>query len=102
MNWILIEMLTEENDMSYEPKHYVQVEMRKVETQAAIEKNQRLLVSSGNWRTCLNCEHFTEVTVMSPNERENKTYKHCGLYRAVPPPEVIVHGCKDWQDEIPF
>lgn len=39
-------------------------------------------------RTCLNCDFW----------RENK----CKKYDAVPPPEVVVFACDEWEMDIPF
>ena len=65
-----------------------EVEKRKVEEHEAIKKHQDLLMRTHTWRTCLNCDNWSQ----------NK----CIKFKAVPPPHVIVNGCKDWEDDIPF
>jgi hypothetical protein len=67
----------------------------KDELQATLEKHQRRLIDAHIWRTCLNCINWYEVPM------SGKTYV-CQLYKATPPPQVIVHGCRDWDDDIPF
>lgn len=76
------------------------VQARKDEEQAAIEKHQKLLVRSNIWRTCLNCSQF----VCRQRVVNNQTYddKHCSLFQMVPPPHVILHGCREWEGDIPF
>jgi hypothetical protein len=92
-------MNTEQFDA--EAQRLAMVVKRKQEEQNAIERMQGFLVRSRNWRTCLNCDHFREVTVALHTQRT--TYKHCTIAKQVPPPEVIVHGCKEWtNDDIPF
>jgi hypothetical protein len=64
-------------------------EQRAVEE--AILKHQKRLLDAKLWRSCLNCINWIE----KPNIG-------CMKFRALPPPNVIVHGCKDWEDDIPF
>lgn len=42
------------------------------------------------WMCCFNCEHFADGTLT------------CNKFHAQPPAKVIVHGCRDWEDRIPF
>lgn len=62
---------------------------------------QERIVRSQNWTTCLNCEHWQEVTTVKGQE-DAKKEKGCSKYGVVPPPEVLVHGCPEWDGEIPF
>ena len=48
------------------------------------------LWGKGYGRNCVNCDRW------KPKEQQ------CGLYNALPPAEVIVTGCKDHTDLIPF
>lgn len=49
------------------------------------------LIQSNAWQCCLNCERFSTVKgVCTFNNNQ------------VPPPQVIVLGCKDYTDDIPF
>ncbi len=41
-------------------------------------------------RNCPSCDLWDQVKV------------ECGLYHAVPPPNVIVDGCEKFRNEIPF
>lgn len=53
-------------------------------------------LDQGLFRSCLNCSHWTgENPVNVPAE-------NCGLHRARPPARVIVTGCDDHSDIIPF
>ncbi len=89
------------NEFDAEAQRLAGVEKRKRAEQEAVEEKQKLLVRSNYWRTCINCEHFRDVRKVLLTKETN--YKHCSLYKAVPPPEVILHGCKEWQnDDIPF
>ena len=56
---------------------------------------QKLVVRQSGWRTCLNCINWREVPMSGQT-------MICGLYKATPPPNIIVHGCRDWEDDIPF
>lgn len=56
---------------------------------------QERLIRTGQWATCLNCEHWVEIPM------SNKTMT-CGKYNQTPPLEVIVVGCSEWVDKIPF
>lgn len=64
---------------------------------------QKKLVDRCMLITCINCDHWEaaektdlitgEIIVQEP---------HCGLFKQLPPPEVIVYGCPHWVDYIPF
>lgn len=58
---------------------------------------QSKIIRTGHWVSCMNCEHFKVG-----NSIEKNTNELCGLYKARPPAHVIVHGCKDHIDDIPF
>lgn len=78
------------------------IQLEAVELHAALLKKQKLLIEANYWRTCLNCDNFKEITVAKLPGKP-VTYQHCSKFQAVPPPEVIVHGCKDhFYDDIPF
>lgn len=64
---------------------------RKEREQASIVDHQERLLYANIWRSCLNCINWSE----KPN-------LGCRIYKALPPPKVIVHGCRDWDDDIPF
>ncbi len=52
------------------------------------------LVSSGRWRSCLNCEYWVgHAGLVAP---------HCDMFKAMPPPHIIVTGCNEHIDNIPF
>jgi hypothetical protein len=53
-------------------------------------------LDQGLFRSCLNCEHWTgENPTNAPPEQ-------CRKFRARPPARVIVTGCDDHTDLIPF
>lgn len=58
---------------------------------------QNKIIRSGHWVTCLNCEHFKVH-----NDVGNNKDDICGLFKMRPPSHVIVNGCKDHIDDIPF
>jgi len=49
----------------------------------------------GLFRSCLNCEHWIEGP---PDNRQQM----CGKYKMRPPTKIIVCGCDDHTDNIPF
>lgn len=55
---------------------------------AAQQNQQKLVVDKHAWITCLNCEYWKD--------------EQCSLFRAVPPGSVIVHGCEEHVERIPF
>jgi len=61
-------------------------------THEAIEDHQSILIKAAIWRTCLNCDNW----------RLTKLGNLCALYNVLPPPSVIVHGCQEHIDDIPF
>jgi hypothetical protein len=62
---------------------------------------QKELILGIAWQTCLNCEHWTELTVVNVGAQD-QTMHRCGLFSAVPPPHIIVNGCRDYEAKIPF
>lgn len=50
---------------------------------------QQKLINGEIWQTCLNC--------LSWNGE-----KGCMMFKAMPPPHIIVSGCKDHENDIPF
>ena len=54
----------------------------------AVTKHQTLVVNGNGWRCCANCLRWDG--------------KQCGYFKAVPPPHIILHGCKDHETDIPF
>lgn len=67
------------------------------EKQAAIVEHQNSLLAANIWRSCLNCTNFH---IGKPAPASGAT--ECVKYRMLPPPNIIVHGCRDWEDDIPF
>jgi len=63
-------------------------EQRKEAEHETIKKFQNTLLNRAIWRSCLNCDNWDG--------------SQCGKWRMMPPPHVIVNGCKDWEDDIPF
>ena len=74
-----------------------------------IRKSQQALIDTYNWECCLNCEHFTKTSQKSiPDETSYSGQKVvqtgplCMKYGMLPPLEVIVIGCVDFNAGIPF
>lgn len=70
-------------------------EKQREEKNAAILKHQETLLKAAIWRSCINCINWQEIPMSGRTMR-------CGLYKQTPPPNVIVNGCRDWEDDIPF
>lgn len=55
----------------------------------------------GLFRSCLNCEHWIEGTqqgsLLKPEDRQK-----CKKFNSRPPTKVIVCGCSEHSDNIPF
>lgn len=60
------------------------------EAAAKREELQRFLVNGGAWQCCLNCEHWTDKDRL------------CNLFKATPPDIIVVTGCRDHSEIIPF
>jgi hypothetical protein len=71
-------------------KTQADIEQRKEAEHEVIKQFQQTLLHKAVWRSCLNCDMFSE------------TQGKCTKFNALPPPHVIVNGCKDWEDDIPF
>lgn len=54
-------------------------------------------LDQGLFRSCLNCTHWTGETPQYGEPPES-----CRLYRARPPARIIVTGCDEHTDFIPF
>lgn len=53
-------------------------------------KLQNDLIRAGSIPTCTNCEHWDKIKQL------------CTRWKMLPPAEVIVTGCEEWINEIPF
>lgn len=65
-------------------------------------KLQNSLIRSGSIKTCTNCEHWRLVHGMKTLLGKANLDRHCGKYSMVPPPDVIVTGCVEHVEDIPF
>lgn len=61
---------------------------------------QKRALRSEVWCSCLNCDEWREVTLVEGGAASKQTL--CCKYKALPPPEVLVHGCPEWVPLIPF
>jgi hypothetical protein len=48
------------------------------------------------WQTCINCLHWNGEVATANGPAG------CGLFQAMPPPRIIVNGCRDYEADIPF
>lgn len=72
------------------PTEILSVEQKRHEQRAILQSE---FVISGAWQTCVSCDSW---------HGEGDSGKvMCQRYRVIPPPEVLVVGCRDW-DMIPF
>lgn len=59
------------------------------EVAAAFQKScQEAQLATCVWRSCINCKRFEGGI--------------CALYKATPPPEVLVLACPSWENPLPF
>lgn len=78
------------------------------EAEQAAEERARLqdvLVRQNAWQTCLNCSWWMQRTVVDfrGGKPEKQVDMICSKFNAIPPPHIIVSGCKDYDnDYIPF
>jgi hypothetical protein len=66
---------------------------------------QAVLVRVEAWQCCLNCLNWTtrrEITRDADGNVQIVDSQLCGKFNAVPPPHIIVHGCRDHEADIPF
>jgi hypothetical protein len=70
-------------------------EMKRVnKMQISLQKNS---INSRKWQTCLNCDYWNG-DVKNANGPAG-----CLVFKAMPPPHVIVNGCEEHStDDIPF
>lgn len=57
-------------------------------------KIQDAAVVTHKWMTCLNCMYWVGHSGNVPPS--------CDMFKALPPPHIIVSGCKDHEFDIPF
>lgn len=48
------------------------------------------------WQCCLNCLNWNGDTANANG------LAGCGKFQAMPPPGIIVTGCRDYENDIPF
>lgn len=58
--------------------------------QEVIQSFQDKIIFQGVWRSCLGCINFSHRD------------EQCMMFKARPPAKVIVHGCRDYDQDIPF
>ena len=65
---------------------------------------QAKLINTQVWQTCLNCVYWYKRTIINNTvEPPTRTEKQdCRLFKAMPPPHIIVSGCPDHENDIPF
>lgn len=61
---------------------------------------QDAAVSSQKWMTCLNCLYWQPGG--KAGDMIDATKPRCDMFKALPPPHIIVSGCKDHEFDIPF
>lgn len=61
-----------------------------VQHRAMVIKFQKDVVKMGTWQCCLSCDFWNLVP------------ETCSKFKARPPAEVIVVGCPEFMDNIPF
>jgi len=70
-----------------------------IQREASLQKLSKqlteLMLEEGWFRTCYNCEHWIE----GPPDNLQQI---CGKYKQRPPTKIIVCGCEDHSDNIPY
>lgn len=56
---------------------------------------------AGLFRSCLNCSHWSPANPIA-NANEPAHPEGCSKYRQTPPAKIIVTGCDQHSDMIPF
>lgn len=74
-------------------------------------KSQQAMIDTFSWQCCLNCEHWREHHVVKIRDetkysgfREEDQGPGCGFYgeHIRPPTKIILIGCENYRDAIPF
>ena len=63
---------------------------------------QREMVKRGVLTTCLNCESWWSGAINPAGPGASQKPAQCLKFNALPPPEVLVYGCPDWEQLMPF
>lgn len=70
---------------------------------------QKAAITAQTWRCCLNCINWSKSGRRSvPDETQQCGYRmedtgpSCMEYKVLPPPEVLVVGCENYEPDIPF
>lgn len=71
------------------------------EVKEAVIQMRKAIVRAHEWKCCLNCMEWREETHTDATGAVTKR-QFCGRYNAVPPPIVIVTGCVEYEQDIPF
>lgn len=58
--------------------------------QVFVIKSQKAMIQTFAWSCCLNCDHW------------NKDKLWCSKWDVLPPLDVIVVGCEDYENDVPF
>lgn len=62
---------------------------------------QDKLVKTHTWQTCLNCLWWHPGPPPEGSMIDARP-PQCEKFKAVPPPHIIVSGCEDHENDIPF
>lgn len=74
-------------------------------------KSQQAMIDTFSWQCCLNCEHWSETNVVKiPDETKYSKFREedrgpgCKFYgeHVRPPTKIILIGCENYKDCIPF
>lgn len=68
-----------------------------------------LMINDGWFKSCLNCSHWIPANTLGPNNSHMPTANDtnfppetCSKFKVRPPARVIVCGCSEHTDDIPF
>lgn len=62
---------------------------------------RRDMIEQQVWQCCINCINWEKLTIIDEQGVKTEVMR-CGKYAAVPPPEVLVVGCVEYERDIPF
>lgn len=71
------------------------------EVKVAAVKLRKDMVEAHVWKCCLNCMDWRSIDRIEADGTQKKV-EFCGRYNVAPPPLVIVTGCVDYEQDIPF
>lgn len=67
-----------------------------------VEMQKDAVQVSGIWRSCLNCQNWSNSTESKTKKIPPTEFGTCLKYKQRPPDLTVVIGCRYWEIDIPF